>query len=106
MNITYNNNHWLTKFFHKNKDCGTIIKQDISTRLIKLIAEDSHKIKRAQQLQYQGRDIFEYKVAMAKNRYCRVAYTQTNEQVEVLFISEKIIKRVFCDLLRSTALVD
>ncbi len=105
MEISYDKNTHLKRFFQHYKNDEAFIKEDIKTRLVTLIKENSYKIKKAQNLTYQNQTIFEYKIPLSNHRNCRVAYICHNDVVTVFFISDKIIKKIFCDLLRNSDLV-
>ncbi|SKC31018.1 hypothetical protein CZ809_00496 [Photobacterium piscicola] len=106
MNITYSENRHLRKFFHLHNQYQAIICQDVRERLSQLIIQRSEKIKTARQLRCGGLRIFEYKIVVAKDAVFRLAYTYFNNTINVIFISQTIIKNQFCKLLEKTELVD
>lgn len=106
MNITYSENRHLRKFFHLHEQYQAIIYQDVRDRLPKLIISQSVKIKTARQLRNNGLKIYEYKIVAAKDAVFRLAYTYSNDTINVIYISQTIIKHQFCKLLEKTELVD
>lgn len=106
MNITYSENRHLRKFFHLHEQYQAIIHQDVRDRLPKLIISQSVKIKMARQLRNDGLKIYEYKIVAAKDAVFRLAYTYSNDTINVIYISQTIIKHQFCKLLEKTELVD
>ncbi|MBY3788028.1 hypothetical protein [Photobacterium carnosum] len=106
MNITYSENRHLRKFFHLHEQYQTIIYQDVRERLPLLIASQSIKIKTARQFRCGGLKIYEYKIVAAKDAVFRLAYTYLNDTINVIYISQTIIKHQFCKLLEKTELVD
>ncbi|PSU72969.1 hypothetical protein C9J22_03235 [Photobacterium phosphoreum] len=106
MNITYSENRHLRKFFHLHEQYQSVIYQDVRERLPQLIAIQSAKIKTARQLRNDGLKIYEYKIIAAKDAVFRLAYTYFNDTINVIFISQTIIKHQFCKLLEKTELVD
>lgn len=106
MNITYDENRHLRKFFHVHEQYQEIIFQDVRERLPRLIATQSVKIKTARQLQHNGLKIYEYKIIAAKDAVFRLAYTYSDNTINVIYISQTIIKHQFCKLLEKTELVD
>lgn len=106
MNITYSENRHLRKFFHLHEQYQSVIYQDVRERLPQLIAIQSAKIKTARQLRNDGLKIHEYKIIAAKDAVFRLAYTYFNDTINVIYISQTIIKHQFCKLLEKTELVD
>ncbi|PSU75077.1 hypothetical protein C9J21_08125 [Photobacterium phosphoreum] len=106
MNITYSENRHLRKFFHLHEQYQAVIYQDVRERLPQLIAIQSAKIKTARQLRNDGLKIYEYKIITAKDAVFRLAYTYFNDTINVIYISQTIIKHQFCKLLEKTELVD
>ncbi|OBU41561.1 hypothetical protein CTM76_13940 [Photobacterium phosphoreum] len=106
MNITYSENRHLRKFFHLHEQYQSVIYQDVRERLPQLIAIQSAKIKPARQLRNDGLKIYEYKIIAAKDAVFRLAYTYFNDTINVIYISQTIIKHQFCKLLEKTELVD
>ena len=106
MNITYSENRHLRKFFHLHEQYQSVIYQDVRGRLPQLIAIQSAKIKTARQLRNDGLKIYEYKIIAAKDAVFRLAYTYFNDTINVIYISQTIIKHQFCKLLEKTELVD
>lgn len=106
MNITYSENRHLRKFFHLHEQYQSVIYQDVRERLPQLITIQSAKIKTARQLRNDGLKIYEYKIIAAKDAVFRLAYTYFNDTINVIYISQTIIKHHFCKLLEKTELVD
>lgn len=106
MNITYSENRHLRKFFHLREQYQTIIYQDVRERLPLLIASQSIKIKTVRQFRCGGLKIYEYKIVAVKDAVFRLAYTYLNDTINVIYISQTIIKHQFCKLLEKTELVD
>lgn len=106
MNIIYSENRHLRKFFHLHEQYQAIIYQDVRERLPNLIVNQSAKIKTARQLRCNGLKIYEYKIVAAKDAVFRLAYTYFNNTINVIYISQTIIKHQFCKLLEKTELVD
>ncbi|MCD9463787.1 hypothetical protein [Photobacterium phosphoreum] len=106
MNITYSENRHLRKFFHLHEQYQSVIYQDVRERLPQLITIQSAKIKTARQLRNDGLKIYEYKIIAAKDAVFRLAYTYFNDTINVIYISQTIIKHQFCKLLEKTELVD
>ncbi|OBU22984.1 hypothetical protein [Photobacterium aquimaris] len=106
MNITYSENRHLRKFFHLQQQYQEIIYKDVRERLPHLILTQSAKIKTARQLRNHGLRIYEYKIVAAKDAVFRLAYTYFNDTINVIYISQTIIKHQFCQLLEKTELVD
>jgi hypothetical protein len=106
MEIIYDKNTHLKRFFQRYKNDEVFIKNDIKTRLVTLMHQDSYKIKKAQNLTHRKHAIFEYKIPLSNHRNCRVGYIHHKDIITIIFISDKIIKKIFCDLLRNTDLVD
>ncbi|WP_279129518.1 hypothetical protein [Photobacterium phosphoreum] len=106
MNITYSENRHLRKFFYLHEQYQSVIYQDVRERLPQLIAIQSAKIKTARQLRNDGLKIYEYKIIAAKDAVFRLAYTYFNDTINVIYISQTIIKHQFCKLLEKTELVD
>ncbi|WP_413505411.1 hypothetical protein [Photobacterium phosphoreum] len=106
MNITYSENRHLRKFFHLHEQYQSVIYQDVRERLPQLIAIQSAKIKTARQLRNDGLKIYEYKIIAANDAVFRLAYTYFNDTINVIYISQTIIKHQFCKLLEKTELVD
>ena len=106
MNITYSENRHLRKFFHLHEQYQAVIYQDVRERLPQLIVTQSAKIKTARQLRNDGLKIYEYKIVAAKDAVFRLAYTYFNDTINVIYISQTIIKHQFCKLLEKTELVD
>lgn len=105
MIISYDDNRHLRNFFQQHHQFETVIRNDIKERLPKLILQNSPKIKTAYSLRCHGDKIYEYKIIADKQLTCRVAYTYKNQTIKIIFISETIIKRQFCQLLAKTELV-
>ncbi len=106
MNICYEQNNALRKFFHQYSQFEAVIRHDIETRLPCLISENSHKLKNARKLRFQGHRVDEYKIVLDKTTHCRVAYVVIDNTIHIIFISDRIIKNIFCDLLAKTNIVD
>ncbi|MEC6830546.1 hypothetical protein VXS06_02060 [Photobacterium toruni] len=106
MNIIYSENRHLRKFFHLHEQYQSIICKDVRERLPKLIIAQSAKIKTAKQFRNNGLKIYEYKIIAAKDAVFRLAYTYSNDTINVIYISQTIIKQQFCKLLENTELVD
>ncbi len=106
MNIIYEDNTHLRKFFHHYAKYGTIIRNDISNHLIKLVEEDSYKIKTAGKMFYKSHRILEYKIVLDKDIFCRVAFTIVWNTIHIIFISDKIRKNTYCSLLANTNIID
>ncbi|WP_146143507.1 hypothetical protein [Photobacterium phosphoreum] len=96
----------MRKFFHLHEQYQAVIYQDVRERLPQLIAIQSAKIKTARQLRNDGLKIYEYKIITAKDAVFRLAYTYFNDTINVIYISQTIIKHQFCKLLEKTELVD
>ena len=106
MNITYSENRHLRKLFHLHNQYQVIICQDVRERLPQLIIQRSEKIKTARQLRNDGLKIYEYKIIAAKDAVFRLAYTYFYDTINVIYISQTIIKHQICKLLEKTELVD
>ncbi|MCD9465649.1 hypothetical protein [Photobacterium iliopiscarium] len=106
MNITYSENRHLRKLFHLHAQYQAIIYQDVRERLPLLISSQSIKIKTVRQLRNNCLKIYEYKIVAAKDAVFRLAYTYFNDTINVIYISQTIIKPQFCKLLEKTDLVD
>ena len=106
MNITYSENRHLRKFFYLHTQYQAVIYQDVRERLSYLIINRSDKIKTARQFRCGGLKIYEYKIVAAKDAVFRLAYTYFNDIINVIYISQTIIKHQFCKLLEKTDLVD
>jgi len=106
MNIVYESNTHLKKFFHHYAKHNAIIRNDISNRLIKLVEENSHKIKTAGKMRYKSHRILEYKIVLDKDIFCRVAFTVVENTIHIIFISDKIRKNVYYALLAKTDIID
>ncbi|UJF18313.1 hypothetical protein L0B53_14990 [Vibrio sp. SS-MA-C1-2] len=104
-NIEYENNRYMKKFLHQYAGYRELIFSDISIRLEQLILSNSPKIKMVHRMKHHNLSIYEYKIPLAKNLDCRVAYTFTNNIISVFFISTTIIKAHFCRLLEKTDLI-
>lgn len=106
MNINYSDNRHLKKFFHLHQQYQSAIDQDVRYRLPQLVQSHSIKIKTAGRFRHNGLRIYEYKIVVAADAIFRLAYTVSDNNINVLFISQTIIKHQFCKLLEKTELVD
>lgn len=106
MHIIYDDNRHLRSFLQRHSQSELAIHQDISERLPQLIMENSPKIKLAKPLRFNGHKIYEYKIVADKQLTCRVAYIVIDDTITIIFISDILIKRLFCQLLASTELIE
>jgi hypothetical protein len=105
MLITYDSNRHLSTFFNQHSQSEPAIRKDIAERLPRLITQNSPKIKFANPLRFNGFRIHEYKVVADKQLTCRVAYIYEHDTVTIIYISETLIKRQFCQLLGKSGLI-
>ncbi|WP_041415952.1 hypothetical protein [Shewanella halifaxensis] len=105
MLIVYDNNRHLRVFFNQHSQSEAAIRKDIAERLPRLITENSPKLKFANPLRFNGYKIHEYKIVADKQLTCRVAYTYENDTITIIYMSETLIKRQFCQLLAKTDLI-
>ena len=104
--VTYDVNHHLRRFFAKHARYKKEIELDIEERLPSLLNSNSYKIKYAQKMTHEGVRIQEYKIILSSSLSCRVAFINKDENIKVIYISDKITKRIYCELLSKTELVD
>ena len=103
---TYDNNNHLRRFFSKHAKFKKAIELDIEERLPLLLNSNSYKIKYAQKLTHNGLRIQEYKVVLTPTFSCRVSFIHQNNDTKIIYISDKITKSIYCNLLAKTELVD
>ncbi|MFI3256184.1 MAG: hypothetical protein R3Y52_01920 [Psittacicella sp.] len=97
MNIYYDENKYLKKFFNSiSFDYKNLIYKDIENRLPKLIKLANPKIKTADKFKFNGsRFFFECKIILDKNIACRVAYIYSKTFIKIIYISFTLVKRLF-----------
>lgn len=95
MNIIIEENNYLEKFFKHNIKYSEKLKNEINENILNIINEKPYKIKTVNKLKYNQKTIFEYKITLEKNFVCRVAYTKTEDNITVFYISTNIIKANF-----------
>lgn len=104
-NITIDNNKYIEKFFNKFKMYENDIKSNIYNTLPELIDFKPYKIKPAYHLKRHGLTIFEYKIVVNKNNF-RAGYTINDNDINLFYITNTIIKREFVKELENTSLID
>lgn len=100
-NISIDDNHSIKKFFKKFSIYEKETIKNINIVLPILITEKPYKIKTAHGLKYKGNLIYEYKIKINKFINFRAAYTLTEDNILVFFISDTTIKKDFVALLSS-----
>ncbi|MGL5067353.1 MAG: hypothetical protein ACRC6T_05920 [Sarcina sp.] len=100
-NIEIEDNKYLKKFFKTNLKYKNLIIDNINNTLPILIKDKPYKIKTAYSYKYNNSTIYEYKIKLDKYVNCRVAYTNTTNNIIIFFISNIIIKKDFVKLLEN-----
>ncbi len=104
-NITIDNNKYIERFFNKFKMYENDIKSNIYNTLPELIDFKPYKIKPAYHLKRHGLTVFEYKIVVNKNNF-RAGYTINDNDINLFYITNTIIKREFVKELENTSLID
>ncbi len=89
----------IKKFFGKNKEFETLIRDNIANILPILIDDKPYKISTADPYKYREKTIYEYKIILNEDTECRVAYIHEGSRRIVFFISNITIKSEFLKLI-------
>ncbi|MGL5822015.1 MAG: hypothetical protein ACRCYE_10435 [Sarcina sp.] len=99
--IFIEDNKHTRKFLKKYSKYASVIEENIKEVLPKLIVEKPYKIKTAYGYKYNGEVIFEYKIKLDNHLDCRAAYTKTDDELKIFYISHILIKKEFVKLLEN-----
>ncbi|MGL4602176.1 MAG: hypothetical protein ACRCYN_00735 [Plesiomonas sp.] len=103
--ITIDENNSIISFFKKYTKFEESIKINIYNTLPNILHAKPHKIKPAYKLKRHGLTILEYKIVVGKSNF-RAAFTISDNNISVFYITETTIKKDFVKELGKTSLVD